>query len=1034
MDAHPAAPRQWQAAKITPPSLPALVSRARPLALIDQAMAAFGCAILHAPGGSGKSCLARDWTARQPEPLAWYNLDPADNDPHYFMSGLVAAVLAALGDPPLPANLRAYPPITQLSLLLFHLEPTPLILALNNAQCIEDATTAGRLLNRIVAVPSLRFRRLLLSRPGLHLDQEQRARLWPSAVVGAHDLAWTAHDAPQLLAAHGLNEAHAAAALRHTGGWATGLLLLAAAPHLDGARGVDTQIISDQAAEHLLRPLSDDLLIFLGESALLGGATIDETNHLLGRSDSAAAYAAVLQTTLLCQAHGDAFRYHDLFADILTRRIEREQPARAAHIRVAAAGRWAGQGDYARACECLAAGRLWPALIALLGHAETTLVRPEYSQTVLRALNALPPGEAPLSLTPLAVTARMYGGHYAEAITIGARALRAPGHPAWLRLAALHAHCHVALGLAREALTLANAALTWAEAQPTPPERADLASLRHARGAALLSLERLDDSRADLEAALLLVEDGDERRAWLAIALHLGAALGECGETHRLTTLIEQARDRQRRADLPIHQTPLPLLLITERRLLGDHAEARRLAEETIVFHRAHQAPHALLEALGLLVETVAEADRPATAEALIHETMRLHRDSAVRGLSPQAQRARLLLALRHDDLAGALTVIASLDGLPAQPEETSPALDLLIAFTAFAAHPAARHLSILRGAAERLVAGHHYPWAGRAYLLLAQAALQVGKINQAAAALAAMSEQVVPRGCGGFLAPYWPLAPLVGARWPLIAHLPVATRALLQTLTPGHHQGAGRGGDQEEALVIDPFTAHPLRLPGAVLPSRTLGRKSIELCCYLAHHRRPVTRAELLREIHDHAPGAAAALNAAARRLGHALGPRYWGQERDSYFLLEPYHDQEAVVLAHCRRAVGTDASLLERDAAAAALVRHLARPRYLAACDSLWAEAVRVQLAARIHAALLAVAALNQDLGRLDQAVTLWRAAIAHDPLDERPRRGLARALSLSGDRDQAMRELGRYRRLARRELGLLVEAGLDRFIAAG
>ncbi len=92
-------PEQVPAAKLSAPQLqPWLVPRAR---LVDRLA---GClrhrlTVVQAPAGSGKTTLLAEWKASLPphEPaVAWFAIDPADDDPRSFFLQVVAAAEVAM--------------------------------------------------------------------------------------------------------------------------------------------------------------------------------------------------------------------------------------------------------------------------------------------------------------------------------------------------------------------------------------------------------------------------------------------------------------------------------------------------------------------------------------------------------------------------------------------------------------------------------------------------------------------------------------------------------------------------------------------------------------------------------------------------------------------------------------------------------------------------------------------------------------------------------------------------------------------------
>jgi LuxR family maltose regulon positive regulatory protein len=73
-----------------PPPHPNLISRPRLLEQLDQGTRG-KLIVISAPPGFGKTTLLGDWLRERAWPTAWLSLDPADNDPHRFITYLAAA-------------------------------------------------------------------------------------------------------------------------------------------------------------------------------------------------------------------------------------------------------------------------------------------------------------------------------------------------------------------------------------------------------------------------------------------------------------------------------------------------------------------------------------------------------------------------------------------------------------------------------------------------------------------------------------------------------------------------------------------------------------------------------------------------------------------------------------------------------------------------------------------------------------------------------------------------------------------------------
>src|SRR5512139_1193569 len=77
--------------KLSPPQHSApVIARDVLLARLDDGLSR-RLTLVSAPAGFGKTTLVAEWAERQPEPVAWVSLDPADSDPTRFWRYVVTA-------------------------------------------------------------------------------------------------------------------------------------------------------------------------------------------------------------------------------------------------------------------------------------------------------------------------------------------------------------------------------------------------------------------------------------------------------------------------------------------------------------------------------------------------------------------------------------------------------------------------------------------------------------------------------------------------------------------------------------------------------------------------------------------------------------------------------------------------------------------------------------------------------------------------------------------------------------------------------
>lgn len=94
-------------AKLTPPTLPVVITRPRLFRDLDHARTR-PLTWITAPVGSGKTTLVASYLKARRLPLCWYRLDEGDADPSTFFLSLAAKSLASRFRRPLPVLTPEY--------------------------------------------------------------------------------------------------------------------------------------------------------------------------------------------------------------------------------------------------------------------------------------------------------------------------------------------------------------------------------------------------------------------------------------------------------------------------------------------------------------------------------------------------------------------------------------------------------------------------------------------------------------------------------------------------------------------------------------------------------------------------------------------------------------------------------------------------------------------------------------------------------------------------------------------------------------
>jgi LuxR family maltose regulon positive regulatory protein len=384
------------------PALPArLVSRPH---LIDQLeLAADGpVTVVSAAAGWGKTTLLSSWVRETDATTAWVTVEHGDDSADFWahlhealstVSGV--GTRQATGPDPRLMPRRSY--LCRLADVLAH-RGAPVVVVLDSLDLIDDRTVPEEL-DFVVRHAQSGLRLVVAARtappPALH-----RWRLSGDLIeINSADLAFTRDEATQLLADHDIElpAADVDTILERTGGWATGLTLLAQAVrgHADPARWAD-QFSGDEAtvAEYLdlevlagQPPHIRQVLLSTSVARRLNGSLV---NALTDRTDGDRLLSHFVQCNLFTMAVADEpgwYRYHPMFADLLRSHLRRHMPGQHAEMHRRAAA-WPAEHGLApealrhalvggdRRYAATAVADQWPSLVLCRAGDETEDIEP----------------------------------------------------------------------------------------------------------------------------------------------------------------------------------------------------------------------------------------------------------------------------------------------------------------------------------------------------------------------------------------------------------------------------------------------------------------------------------------------------------------------------------------------------------------------------------------------------------------------------------------------------------------------------------
>ncbi len=347
-----------------PPLDQQIVSRSRIIEHLNSAEAARSrLTLISAPAGFGKTTAAREWIAGREQCSAWYSLDEGDNDRMRFWVYLITA-------------LQTFSP----KIGVITLE-TARSAAMNSVSDAGSEYLLTGLLNDLFALeddsvvvlddyhvvdhpPIHRDMQFFIENlpPQLHLVITTRSEPpWPlsrwrakgfMAEIRQRELTFSPEETQQLLVrVKGLvlKESLLLVLHRKTEGWAAGLQL--ASYSLSRSRDPEAFIRSFAGSHrHVFHFLSEEVLSsqspevqqFLMEISVLERFCGSLCDAVTGRCDGHEMLADLERKNLFAVSlddHGEWYRYHPLFADLLLVKLKQDQPDRVSQLHRRAA-RW----------------------------------------------------------------------------------------------------------------------------------------------------------------------------------------------------------------------------------------------------------------------------------------------------------------------------------------------------------------------------------------------------------------------------------------------------------------------------------------------------------------------------------------------------------------------------------------------------------------------------------------------------------------------------------------------------------------------
>ncbi len=369
--------------------------------------------LVSAPPGYGKTTLLADYLHSSPLPAAWIQLDETDSDPNIFLAYVIEGI-RRVGQP--AGNSMGLAAQSLLESAGSSVSPHQVLTVLMN-ELTESAAEA-----RLLVLEDFHFITnplvhqlvdFLLENapPSFHLVISTRidpplalARLRARGLLAelrANDLRFREDEIAAVVP--GLTDESLALLNEKTEGWASALQIVrtslagkdaASAARLIASLSGSNRYIFEYLAGEVFRRQSQDRQVFLLRTSALAQMDAASCNALPGIQDAQQTLEQLEEDNLFVtslDAQRRWYRYHYLFHEFLSGKLQREQPERLKAIHTAAARYYQSQGEMEAAFTHFSRAQDWPAAAAAVQAYAADYLERGRVEALHRSLNSLPP-------------------------------------------------------------------------------------------------------------------------------------------------------------------------------------------------------------------------------------------------------------------------------------------------------------------------------------------------------------------------------------------------------------------------------------------------------------------------------------------------------------------------------------------------------------------------------------------------------------------------------------------------------------------
>lgn len=303
--------------------------------------------LISASAGYGKTSLLIDFAHDTQLPVCWYSLDQGDHDPQVFLEYLVAAIqrrfpnfggrtTALLRNADDSRTLDAC--IGSLITEIHEQIDSFFVIVLDDYHLVESSQPVNQILDRLLLFLPENAHLILSSRTiPVYLTLTRLTALMQVAGLGASDLRFTSDEIRALVQQNYGMEVTPAIAdelAEQSEGWITGIVLTTPTvwrglfQEWVKGYGPGNQLFEYLAVE-VLAQQPPELQQFLLDTSVLTEMDDITCNELLGRSDAQSLLQLAEKRNLfLLRLEEQGYRYHHLFREFLSSRLQQTQPAR----------------------------------------------------------------------------------------------------------------------------------------------------------------------------------------------------------------------------------------------------------------------------------------------------------------------------------------------------------------------------------------------------------------------------------------------------------------------------------------------------------------------------------------------------------------------------------------------------------------------------------------------------------------------------------------------------------------------------------